>query len=393
MILYEFDSHGYKLKVHDSLLDNNIIADWSKMADSSHHLRPEMLLILEKSRPRDLQFRYLFIYNESTSNEVCGIIYLQLLNFNHRNFNFTNKNLLHYFALGILKLRSFKVLLAGSLFAVDFSPVSIDTRLIEPDVLVKLMENYSEIEKYDILVLKDLPVQYSKSLLEKYSYKPFETDMTMQLEINPAWESFKDYEKALTHKYGQRVRKIRKQGSAIERREITEKDFSKYRSRIKELFNQVSEKQTIRMGIVDDVYFEELFKGLGKNFMITGYFHTENLVGFASHILYTDKLEVHYIGIDYKINQPYCLYFNILYDGIELAIRHQKKSLELGRTAREAKAVVGCHPIYFNDYIKIHNPLIRWMLDLLSNYFNKGIGEGWKKRHPFKTIATGIVSK
>lgn len=390
MFLQEFKVEGYKIKVQSSLQDEHSALDWRMMSDSAHHLRPEMLLLFEKAKPLDLHFRYLFIYSEESENEPCGIIYLQLLHFNHRNFFFTNKNFLHYLALLTLRLTSFRVLLAGCLFAVDFSPMSVDGKKINPDLLLKIIETYSKNEKYDILVLKDLPAEFEKKLLSNYGYNPFETDLTMQLEINPGWKNFKGYEKALTHKYAQRVRKIRKNGSKVTRREIKSHEFDTFRYRIIELFLQVSNKQTIRMGIVDDVYFEEMYNTLKDDFFIEGYFLDNELIAFASHILYPEKLEIHYIGIDYKYNQEYALYFNILYDGIEKAMHYSKKSLELGRTAREAKAVVGCHPIYFNDYMKVRNGLIRWMLKLLSKYFEKGIGEGWKKRHPFKTIATNV---
>jgi hypothetical protein len=390
MLLHEFDVQGYKIKVQDSLKDINLTSDWKKLSQTAQHLRPEMLQLLENAKPLDLQFRYLFIYSGDSAHEPCGIIYLQLLHFNHRNFNFTQKNLLHYFALGILRFTSFRVLLAGCLFSVDFSPLAYDQEKIKPELFIAILEAYSDLEKYDILVLKDLPAQFNKTNLAEYNYSPFETDLTMQLEINPLWKNFKGYEIALTHKYAQRVRKIRKQGSEIIRKEIRSVDFNKYRKQIHRLFLQVSGKQTIRMGIIDDVYFEELYKTLGNDFFITGYFKDEELIAFASHILYQHKLEVHYIGIDYKYNKDFALYFNILYDGIELAMLYSKNSLELGRTAREAKAVVGCHPIYFNDYLKVRNRFIRWMLNLLSKYFDQGLGEGWKKRHPFKTIATSI---
>ena len=393
MLLHEFQIEGYRFKVQDSLHTENLVREWEVMTESAHHLRPEMLIVLEKARPLDLDFRYLYIYSEKSGTEPCGIVYLQLLQFNHRNFFFSKKNLLHHIVLFILRLTSFRVLLAGCLFSVDFSPVSIDSAKIEPEVLLNILDTYSKIEKYDLLVLKDLPDRFDKTLMENYNYDSFETDLTMQLELNPTWKSFKDYENSLTHKYAQRVRKIRKQGSEIVRKEINFEEFNKYRLRINELFVQVSEKQTIRMGIIDDKYFEELFKTLKKDFVITGYFLREELIAFASYIFYPDKLEVHYIGIDYKHNRDFALYFNILYDGIEAAMINSKKSLELGRTAREAKAVVGCHPIYFNDYMKVRNGLIRWVLNLLQNYFNDGIGEGWKKRHPFKTFATDIVGK
>ncbi len=379
MLLHEFHVKGYKIRVQDSLLDGNLNDEWKSITSPDSHLRPEMLFLFEKAQPLDLHFRYLFIYPEDPNAKLCGVIYFQLLQFNHRNFYFSRKSLIHRLALLILRFSSFRVLLAGCLFSVDFSPLSFDQKLVTPDLILDILGIYSKIEKYDILVLKDLPQNFNQSLLADKGFDPFETDLTMQLEINPNWKSLSDYEKALTHKYAQRLRKVLKQGSSVVRHEISQDEFNIHRFRIKELFHQVSEKQTVRMGIIDDVYFEELFKALGLDFKMTGYFLNNKLIAFASYVLYPNKLELHYIGIDYKYNPEYALYFNILFDGINMAILQSKPSLELGRTAREAKAVVGCHPIYFNDFIKVRNRQIKWMLDLLNKYFNKGIGEGWKK--------------
>ena len=390
MLLYEFYVQGYKIEVWDTLVENNLVSQWGEVTNGTHHLRPEMLVLLETAKPQDLRFRYLFIYESEESKQACGIIYLQQLNFNHRNFNFEKKGILHYLALFILKFTSFRVLLAGSLFAVDFSPISVKGNKPNRQTLLSILEGYSKLEKHDIFVLKDLPLEFDKTLLSNFGYNSFETDLTMQLEINPSWKTFDDYEKALTHKYAQRVKKVRRQGSKLVRKQMNREDFLHHKVRLMDLFEQVARKQTIRMGIIDHVYFEEIFETLGKDFIFIGYFQDEELIAFSSHICYAEKLEVHYIGIDYTKNKQFSLYFNILYDGIILSMKHSKKSLELGRTAREAKAVVGCHPIYFNDYLKIRNKLTSWLLELLSKYFNKGLGEGWKKRHPFKTIATAI---
>ena len=115
-----------------------------------------------------------------------------------------------------------------------------------------------------------------------------------------------------------------------------------------------------------------------------GYFIGEKLIAFSSTLEHQEKLEVHYIGLDYTYNKSHALYFNILFDGIEQAILSEKKILELGRTAREAKAVVGCNPVYFNDYLRIRNKFTRRIVSIFQDYFQSEMGDTWKNRHPFK---------
>ncbi len=390
MLLHEFLFEEYRIKVYDSIKEIQTRVEWQEMPGLTPHLKSEMLRLIERSEPRDMEFRYLFVFKQDNPGRPCGVIYFQVLSFNHNNFNFQNKSFLHNLAALVLRLKTFRIFLAGCIFAVDFAPCCIDSGKIDYRKLMEIISEYSRMERFDIMILKDLPQNFSPEMMSLFSFEALSTDMTMQLEINPQWNSFKNYENALTHKYAQRVRKIRRQGNAVSRRLLTKTDLIKNKARISDLFLQVAEKQTLRMGIVDSTYFEQLFDSLGNNFFINGYFLDDKLIAFASHIIHESKLEVHYIGIDYLYNQQYALYFNILYDGIDLAFQHSRRSLELGRTAREAKAVVGCHPIYFNDYIKIPGFLSRRMFSLLNSYFISRIGESWKKRHPFKTYATNV---
>jgi hypothetical protein len=110
------------------------------------------------------------------------------------------------------------------------------------------------------------------------------------------------------------------------------------------------------------------------------------LIGFTSFIERGDQLEFHYIGIDYDYNHTHSLYFNMLFDGVEKAIMAGKKELELGRTAREAKANLGCRPVYFNDFIRIKSKTARLLADWIGGRFQTAMGEEWKNRHPFKLV-------
>jgi hypothetical protein len=108
------------------------------------------------------------------------------------------------------------------------------------------------------------------------------------------------------------------------------------------------------------------------------------MIGFATYLEHGDTLEMHYIGMDYKFNNEYNIYFNMLFDGVKHAIEKKKKLLELGRTAREAKASLGAQAVYFNDYIFIKGGFTRFLVNKLGNDFNNQMGGEWRDRMPFK---------
>jgi hypothetical protein len=57
----------------------------------------------------------------------------------------------------------------------------------------------------------------------------------------------------------------------------------------------------------------------------------------------------------------------------------------LGRTALEAKAILGCEPAYQYGFYKLRHPIVNWFFKKVSAGFREQIGEKWKDRHPFKS--------
>jgi hypothetical protein len=62
----------------------------------------------------------------------------------------------------------------------------------------------------------------------------------------------------------------------------------------------------------------------------------------------------------------------------------QKNTLKLGRTALEAKAIIGCKPVYLDNYIKLKSKPMQLGLKYMLKVFANERGTEWKKRNPFK---------
>jgi hypothetical protein len=105
---------------------------------------------------------------------------------------------------------------------------------------------------------------------------------------------------------------------------------------------------------------------------------------------------MNYIGFDYAYNHSHNLYFNILFHCLENAMANQCHTLILGRTAPEAKAIMGCQPDYRFSYYKLRNVIVNWFYRMVSGYFREQQGEAWKSRHPFKSsyyATTSLVAE
>ncbi|HRH67027.1 MAG TPA: GNAT family N-acetyltransferase [Bacteroidia bacterium] len=382
MLIRDYAFDKFSIQVHDTIFSTELKADWDKLSVSGFPLNPDYLGALERAEPKDLSFRYLLIRD---GNEIVARIYFQILHFGRQNLSVDGNSIGQKFAALAVRLIPFKIIVAGNLFAVDSCPLYYLPEKISAGHILHILDEYTKAEKFDVFVLKDFPVEFTPELTRPYGLNTFESDMTMELTLHPSWSAFQDYEKSLTHKYAQRARKIRKSGSVIERRVLDDGQLEEHKNRIAELFREICSKQTLRMGIIDEKYFLALNTCCKDRFRITGYFLENKMIAFSTTLAQKETLEVHYIGIDYSYNKSHSLYFNILFDGVEQAILQGYKKLELGRTAREAKAVVGCQPVYFNDYMLIRNRITRRIISVIQDYFQKKMGDSWKERHPFKT--------
>ena len=139
------------------------------------------------------------------------------------------------------------------------------------------------------------------------------------------------------------------------------------------------------MGIINHSFFEELKRSLQGDYKVCGYFHGEKLVAFSSAILHNGEYDMNYIGFDYAYNHSHNLYFNILFHCLENAMSTGCHKLILGRTAPEAKAIMGCEADYRYSFYKLRNVIVNWFYQMVAAYFKEQQGDKWKDRHPFKS--------
>ncbi|MFN8164900.1 MAG: hypothetical protein U0X76_01695 [Bacteroidia bacterium] len=341
------------------------------------------LALLERILPGNIQFYYLIVRNHS--GKICGKLYFQRVRFGNKNV-VPDKNLLVCTAVNVfLKLHPFHILVCGNVVAVNFPSCVYDESEISADEFLQIIRTFEDTIHFDAVVLKDLSKDYDDKRMLPAGYRPYKADLTMTLDIDPHWQTLDGYQKALSKKYRKRMVSIRAAGKDIIRKEMNEEEIGKAAHDLERLLHYVAEKQTIQMCRIEGKYFHEFKKAYPDTFHLFGYYLNGQLIGFTSYIEREPELEFHYIGIDYTFNTSHSIYFNMLFDGIELAQRLRKKELELGRTAREAKANLGCRAVYFNDYIRIKNKTADFLADWIGKRFQSAMGEEWKNRHPFRS--------
>lgn len=368
----------------------SIALEWSRIVPECHPLDYQRLLAIQQSMSHQFRFYYVLHRNEAGHN--IGVQYYQYLPFQSAYYDsLMKRNALLRRLEALLVDERFGMLICGSLFSVNApgfyfsdetgSSTELFQRILQPSADILQTIGRAEI------IYKDIPHQL-RILFGQHQFEPFDDDVTMTMRIDPEWKSFEDYVSSLKHKYAQRARKIIRAAKDIERRELQAEDIKQYAAEINQLFMQVVNKQSIRLGIPDANYFIAMKAAKPHTFSMCGYFLNHRPVAFASYIVNHQNDELHYIGFDYALNKSHYLYFNILFDGIRKAIENKINILEMGRTAREAKEVVGARPVVFHSFIRFSSPLSKRIYHYLKKRFQQKTELGITERHPFKQEKT-----
>jgi hypothetical protein len=234
------------------------------------------------------------------------------------------------------------------------------------------------------VLLKDPPEPLVPHFLHGApDYLLLRNDSSMQMGVSNVWQTITDYEKSLKHKYAQRFRKVRQSWATLEVKELSAAEVQEAAGAIYALYMQVTEHQSVRMGLLSEAFIPTLKQFYGDRLKVWGIYEDGQMIAFASAWVQADSFDMFYIGFDYTRNQELQLYFNILFFAIEQAILLRKSTLILGRTALEAKARVGCRPVYLNTFLHIRNPVLRSIVARLQGRLGE-TGSEWEQRHPFK---------
>lgn len=344
----------------------------------------ERMIALEKSMQSQFEFIYITVWD---NEKLIAILYYQYLKFKSKFFNSIFKK--YEFCCWLERIiidNRFKLLIAGNIFSINAPGLLyIDAQYtsLGSNILLEGLEIVKKKYSISMIVLKDLPKNL-KPFFTSHQFNGYHDDFTMALDIKSEWNSIDDYIQSLKHKYAQRARKVLKLSSGIDIKTLTLDDIVQHKEIIQKLFSQVVDKQEIKLGIPDANYFIEMKKSLNEKFIFRGFYLDKKLIAFSSFILSEHECESHYIGFEYSINSEYQLYFRILFDTIQTAIQNECTILELGRTAREAKAIIGAKPVYFSNYLQITNPIARYIFKTLDRNFKQQSSQGWQNRHPFK---------
>ena len=357
--------------------------EWDMFLPSQHHLKSINLQAFENSHIDDIDNNYVQVF---LKEKLIGILYLQQFNFAHQHLNFGKRNSFFISALKLFLPIKLSILVCGQLFRINYQGFYFKDPAHNPLVLeaINLFIQQQETCQPCGIMIKDCSEVFIEQNSRHFGYQFFNGDVTMEINRRAHWLTFNDYLTDLNKKYRKRANKILQSFSAIDKQLLTADQILEQATAIEKLYWNVVQKQAVKLGTVNIQYFYELKTSVGNNFEFHALYLHGKMVGFYTFIFYETTMETHYIGLDYETNKTANIYFNILFEGIKTMVERQYNSLELGRTAKEAKISAGALPKQIINYIRIKNPVIKFAVNYFLNRFNKKENQFTINRNPLK---------
>lgn len=358
--------------------------EWNRLFHSSYPLPVGSILkATENSGLKDISFKYAVVFK---GHDIYALLHFQLLKVSKKHYpDFSSLSTAACNLYKIFSGRKYLGLVSGHLFITDFPSMACSATHDDCGWLKeKIVSRLSKQLDVDIILLKDLFQTEENFWSNNKRFSLLNDDLFMELELRPEWKKIEDYKKALSKKYAARVQKLLNLQSSLQRRTLSSAEIEESIETMGSLYQQVVDRSSVKMGILTRDYFSRMKKALRENFEVQGYFVDGKMQAFATYLVTGNKLELYYIGLNYHYPGHRDLYSLIMLNGLEFAINGRFGILRLGRTALEAKAILGCKPRKINNLVYFRNRWLRYMMNYLIKLTEMERGEQWKLRNPFR---------
>lgn len=233
-----------------------------------------------------------------------------------------------------------------------------------------------------ILLFKDYnEVQQTRaSVIEKEGYQSFAVEPNMKIEMK--WKNFEIYKAHLKSKYRIKINRADKVSKGLQVQRLTAKEIGSVDRELTILYKNVTKRSSFNAAYLSIKTYQMLKEYFPKNVYVTSYRKDDKIVGFSTAFHVENKLDTHFIGLDYQYNKTYAIYPRILNDHLRLGFELSVSEVNLGRTASEIKSTLGATPEHLHCYIKHKRTIANLFFKPLIRHIKL---TAYKQHQPFKT--------
>lgn len=382
-----------------SRVDDIPFEHWNKVVNNEKlPLTIPYLAALEIKPARNMRFHYAIVYKDIVP---VAVFYFQEIDFALRQIS-KNVNVARIGNLlnGLKKLAGISVsgsegielrlLVFGNGYATGEYGFHHTKEVAEENLVPLILQAIEKITdegkkrgKINGILLKDFYKTREKqlALLKNNNFHTFHVQPSMELELKPEWKTFDDYLSALSSKYRVRAKSALKKGIRLLQREFSADEIHQHREKIQELYLNVEQRADFQLTSTGKTYFYDLKIALEEKFIFKAWFLENEMVAFSTLLHGQDCLEANFVGMNYNYNVDNCIYQNILYDDVKIAIERKAKTLYFGRTALEIKSTLGADPREMLLYVKHTNSITN---SIVGTFMANLKQPEWIQRRPFR---------
>ncbi|MGE0560582.1 MAG: hypothetical protein AB7O47_02085 [Flavobacteriales bacterium] len=361
---------------------------WNKI-NNNLYLSINYLKALETALKFQLKFQYILFYK---NNDPVAIASVQLVKFIDKGSKYQEQIciLTNHIKNKLIQSLEVGLMVCGNVFCCGENGFIYSNELTDEEAYLSLNSALKELRKQEestwkssVILLKEFwPDNFKRSdQLKKDDFRDFMIDVNMILQIHPSWKNLDDYLMSMTAKFRTKAKSVEKKSAKLVRKELNVEEILLHQARIEELYHFVVDKSEYSIGELNGQAFVNFKQLLNEQFILTGYFLDEQLIGFSSAFWFNNILDANYVGIDYDYNIDYSLYQRMLYDLVEVAVNKNVTELRFGRTAEEVKSCLGAVPTDMKLYVKHKNSVKNKLLKPIVKTISPS---DFELRNPFK---------
>ena len=191
--------------------------------------------------------------------------------------------------------------------------------------------------------------------------------------FKPSFPDFSHYCAALKTRYRQQInrstRKLKNSGVELSVLTDPEEILRVYTPQVHALYHQMVAKAELNLEVLPIDFFRELTSRLSGEVELIAFSKDSTIIAFGWCLHASSTYSMLYAGLDYRLNDQFDLYFNLMYAGLDRALRKGVAKIQIGQSANTFKARLGCYsePLYVfaKGLGPLMSPLIYYGANLL----------------------------
>jgi len=366
---------AYRCRIFNSI-EHVDLTEWQRVqsaCDGSIMMDSRFIAAVEISMKQVHKFWYIVVYDEDDAPVACtsvSLITLDLADVVDRRL----ARIIRHTSLLFSRLRHLKILFCGLPIGTGHHTLGLTLRSASPQILPVLdtiIRTLATEANADAIVYKEFgkaDLEWTKPLLA-LGYRRISTPPTHF--FKPWFDNFAQYCAALRTHYRWQIKrsrgKLERPGLELTLLTDPQEILRAYTSEVHALYRQVADRAAIKLEVLPIEFLHQISLRLNGHVELIAIRKDARIVAFAWCLHSQSTYYMMYAGLDYRVNNEFDLYFNLVYASLDRGLRKRASIIVFGTGADTVKSRIGCYsePLYI--FVKGCGALMSFVIRAVGN--------------------------